>query len=133
MLIVCTIKRKLGSHTKMPDDGTVYSFLPNEQGDHVAEVVNLDHIQRLLAIPTYKPYGEAAAVEAEASVAADNELSDLEEAIKPELVTDLAQMTMEELLAEYHYRFGKAAPKQIKYDTLLKKLAAARMDASGQE
>jgi hypothetical protein len=133
MLIVCTIKRKLGSHTKMPDDGTVYSFLPNEHGDHVAEVVNLDHIQRLLAIETYKPYGVAAAVEAEASVAADNELTELEQAIKPELVTDLAQMTMEELLAEYHYRFGRAAPKLIKYDTLLQKLAAARMDASAQE
>ena len=50
MKIVCTIKRAKGTHTKMPDDGAVYSFLPNEHGDHVADVDKPAHIERLLAI-----------------------------------------------------------------------------------
>ena len=130
MLIVCTIKRKAGTHTKMPDDGTVYAFLPNELGDHVAEVTNPDHIQRLLAIDVYLPYGHAAATEAEQIVAADNDLTEAEQAVKPELAADLNQMTMDELQEEYHYRFGRAAPKQIKFATLVAKLAAARLNPS---
>lgn len=133
MKIVCTIKRAKGTHTTMPDDGTVYSFVPNKAGDHVAEVVNVDHIQRLLAISVYKPYGEAAEAEAAETVAADNQLTEAEAAVKPELVADLANMTHEELMTEYHYRFGRAAAKNMKYDTLLQKLGAARMDPKPQE
>lgn len=127
MLIVCTIKRAAGTHTKMPDDGSVYSFLPNEAGDHVADVTNFAHIQRLLAIPTYLPYGQAAQEELAEAEGTDNDMSEVEEAIAPELAVDLAAMTMEELQAEYHHRFGRAAPPLIKYETLLRKLAAERL------
>jgi hypothetical protein len=127
MKIVCKIKRALGTNTKMPDDGTVYAFRPNAHGDHVAEVTNLAHIQRLLAIDAYAPYDEAAVAEAAQALAKDNELDELEQRLDPALAPDLEKMTLEELQAEYHYRFGKVAPKQIKFGTLVAKLAAARM------
>lgn len=133
MKILCTIRRAHGTQVVMPDDGTEINFQPNEHGDHVAEVVNLEHAQRLLAIDVYKAYGNDAEDEAAAIVAADNELTELEQEMDPDLAPDLANMTMEELQAEYHHRFGRAAPPLIKYDTLLKKLAAARMDANAQE
>lgn len=130
MLIVCTIKRAKGTHTKMPDDGTVYSFLPNAAGDHVAEVTNLGHIQRLLAIDVYKPYGAAAETEAEAAEEADNALEGVETDINPETATDLNSMTVGELQAEYKHWFGRAAPPLAKHETLVRKVAAARMAAA---
>jgi hypothetical protein len=132
MLIVCTIKRAKGTHPKMPDDGTVYSFLPNAQGDHVCEVANIDHITRLLAIPSFEPYTAADAQVAADLDASSNELTEAEQEIKPELANDLNEMTLEELQAEYHYRFGKAAHPQTKHSTLVKKLAAARMEPSAE-
>lgn len=133
MLIESIIKRPKGTHTKMPD-GTVYSFLPNKHGDHVAEVADIDHVQRLLAITEgYRPYGDGGAKELAALEAAGNELSEIESAMKPELSGDLAKMTMEELQAEYHHVFGRAAPPLIKYETLLRKLSAARLEAKQQE
>lgn len=133
MKIVCKIKRQAGTNTKMPDDGTVYAFRPNAHGDHVAEVTNLAHVQRLLAIDAYAPYDEAAIAQAEQSVAADNELTELEQAIDPALAPDLSNMTLEELQAEYHHRFGRAAPKQIKFGTLVQKLSAARVQGLPKE
>lgn len=117
MKIVCTIKRKLGTHTKMPDDGTVYHFLPNERGDHVAEVTNPAHIKRLLEIDVYLPYGEPAPV-------AEPEPEDAP--LPPEVTADLTTKTLEELQAEYLHRFGRAAHPATKYDTLLRKLAEGR-------
>ncbi|MBS4049851.1 MAG: hypothetical protein KGZ69_01440 [Methylomonas sp.] len=55
MIIEHTIKRPNGSHPKMMD-GTVYHFMPNESGDHVAEVVNLDHIDWFLNVSTFRIY-----------------------------------------------------------------------------
>jgi hypothetical protein len=127
MKILCTIKRRFGTHPKMPDDGTVYDFAPNEKGDHVCEVTNLDHVTRLLAIPSFEPYGDDAVAEAEAQESEGNELDSTEAEIRPGLAPDLNSMTLEELQAEYHYRFGKAAHHLAKHGTLVAKLAAARM------
>lgn len=133
MKIVCKIKRKLGTNTKMPDDGTVYAFRPNAHGDHVVEVTNPKHIQILLAISAYAPYDEAAIAEVARVEQQANALSTTEAQIDPALAQDLETMTLEELQAEYHYRFGKAAPKQTKFETLVKKLAAARMKINPTE
>jgi hypothetical protein len=65
MIIEHTIKRPNGSHPKMMD-GTVYHFLPNESGDHVAEVVNLDHIDWFLNVSTFRIYKvQSRAIEAQ--------------------------------------------------------------------
>lgn len=136
MKIVCTIKRKLGTHTKMPDDGTVYSFVPNAHGDHVAEVENPAHIKRLLAIDVYLPYEEPGAASAAPQPSQDSDAGDDDGEPAPDVTAfpaDLTAMTFEELQAEYHHRFGRAAPKQIKYETLVARLAEAREDAAKKE
>lgn len=48
MLIESIIKREGGTHITL--DGEKYSFLPDDQGRHVCEIKNRDHIGRLLAI-----------------------------------------------------------------------------------
>ena len=48
MLIESLIKRAKG--TKITLDGSVYAFLPNEKGQHVADVDNDTHAAQLLAI-----------------------------------------------------------------------------------
>jgi hypothetical protein len=125
MKILCTIKRKLGTHPQMPDDGTVYAFLPNAQGDHVAEVSNPAHVARLLAIPSFEVYGAEAAPPAADTGEAEGEAALTDEELA-KFSAELDTLTLEDMQAEYHYRFGRAAPKQIKFDTLLKKLAEAR-------
>lgn len=49
MLIKCLLKRDGGSKIDLGEKE--YHFAPNEQGDHIAEVTNKDHIKTLLAIP----------------------------------------------------------------------------------
>ncbi|MGH2343384.1 hypothetical protein ACRC7T_18115 [Segnochrobactraceae bacterium EtOH-i3] len=49
MLIECILHRPGGSQV---DLGTaIYHFAPDETGRHVADVMNEDHVDRLLAIP----------------------------------------------------------------------------------
>ena len=55
MLIEHTIKRPNGSHPKFAD-GTQYHFVPNAAGDHVAEVVNQNHIDWFLSVSTFRTY-----------------------------------------------------------------------------
>lgn len=130
MKIRCKIMRSGGSRIPMPGptpEGIEYHFCPNNMGDHVAEVEDLAHIQRFLSIPEgYEPYGEDAVAETEQIVAEVNDLSDFEKRIIVQ-GGDLDKMTVEELREEYHRVFGHAAPPLVRYDTLLRKLTAARL------
>jgi hypothetical protein len=49
MKIECVLKRKGGTHVEMP--GKKYHFAAQDDGRHIAEVENTDHIERFLAIP----------------------------------------------------------------------------------
>jgi hypothetical protein len=128
--LVCSIKRPKGTPVEMPDDRTTYWFLPNEHGDHVASVENPAHIKLLLGIDVYSIY-EGPQVAAPAAPASAEPEADV--AINAAIATDLTNMTLEELQAEYHHRYGRVAPKLIKYDTLLRKLAEARSEDTDQE
>ena len=54
MLIESITKRPNGTHSRI--DGVTYDFVPNNVGDHVAEVVNEYHIKRFLSIATFRAY-----------------------------------------------------------------------------
>lgn len=125
MLIRCKIKRKAGTNTTI--DGTTYSFTPDAHGEHVCEVTNEAHIQRLLLIPEgYEPYGDESRAEAAAIVTRENALDADEERIIV-VPLDLQNATYEELSAEYRREFGRAANPVMKHETLLKKLIAHRI------
>jgi len=56
MLIQCLIPRRTGTPVTL-GDGTKIAFQPNEQGDHVADVKEKDHIKQLLRHKgCYRPY-----------------------------------------------------------------------------
>lgn len=62
MQIKSILQRDGGTHIDM--GGKVYHFVPNDAGDHVAEVSDDDHIERFLSIiEGFEEYGEPAADE----------------------------------------------------------------------
>jgi hypothetical protein len=131
--IVLKIKRRGGSFIEVPggDEKQTYHFAPNDLDDHVADVEDPAHIKVLLGIDVYEVYeGQAAVDEPEAPAPEQAEDSAPTDA---ELTASLEQMTLEELQAEYHHRFGKAAHPQSKHSTLVKKLAEARMSPDATE
>ena len=71
MLIQCLVPRRTGTPIKL-SDGTSVPFKPNDQGDHVCEVKDKEHIKQLLAHKgCYRPYNsEESALEKEAAEAA---------------------------------------------------------------
>jgi hypothetical protein len=71
MLIQCLVPRRTGTPIKL-SDGTSVPFKPNDQGDHVCEVKDKEHIKQLLAHKGYyRPYNsEKSALEKEAAEAA---------------------------------------------------------------
>lgn len=135
MKILCKIKRVGGSHVEMPGPipRTVYHFAPNEHGDHVAEVTDKAHLKILLSIDAYEPYdGPAPTEEPEAPDPAGGNASAGDETPTASLDevghrAQLANLTLEELKAEYHHIYGKAAHPQSKHGTLLEKVLAGKL------
>lgn len=138
MKILCKIKRSGGSHIEMPKDFTVYHFAPNEHGDHVADVSNKEHIKILLGIDAYEPYDGPAPAAAPAKAAEDETETETETTGGQEPAADqptdevairaaLANLTLEELQAEYHHIYGRAAHPQSKHATLLDKVVAGKL------
>ncbi|WP_333826858.1 hypothetical protein [Pararhodobacter sp.] len=76
MQIEFTLKMQGGSEVKMAD-GTIYTFIPNANDEHVAEVKNAAHIERFLAVPGYRiARDEKASVKADASAKAQKAEAD---------------------------------------------------------
>jgi len=71
MLIQCLVPRRTGTPIKL-SDGTSVPFKPNDQGDHVCDVKDKEHIKQLLAHKgCYRPYNsEESQLEKEAAEAA---------------------------------------------------------------
>lgn len=142
MKVLCKIKRPGGSFVEVPGSETItYHFAPNEHGDHVADVSNKEHVKRLLGIDAYEVYEGPAAAAPVAPPAApeltpasgppteETPHSDGDrEAI---LRAECEQMTVEDLQAEYHHIYGKAAHPQIKFGTLVEKVVAGKLATKG--
>jgi len=138
MLIECRIRRTKG--TKVSLGASVYHFLPNVAGDHVAMVEDIEHRERLLKIregyaiypiqpPVAEPEPEAAAPEAAAPEAAAPEAA-APEAAAPEAAkesapskhVDLEAQTIEQLREGYFTVTGRKAHPASLRATLIERI-----------
>ena len=127
MLILSKIKRNPGTFITMKD-GTRYAFMPNDAGDHVAEVENPAHIERLLSIPEgYGVYsGEvipegvvAAALASEGPQSADDETPD-------PVDMPLEHMTLADLQATFELELGRKPHHRAGIEKLIEDITAHR-------
>lgn len=139
MLILSKIKRDPGTFITMADN-TRYAFMPNEAGDHVAEVENPKHIERFLSIPEgFGIYsGEVipdsvvtAALEpnSEPDPDADDDGDDsrYDDDLSPEPVDmPLEHMTLTDLQATYERELGRKPHHRAGPDKLIEDITAHR-------
>ena len=127
MLILSKIKRAKGTFIEMAD-GTRYAFLPNEAGDHVAEVENPKHIERLLSITEGYGVYSGEVIPASVVVAAlaadepDDDDQDEDEDVDPipEPVDMLLEhMTLTDLKATYERELGRKPHHRAGVDKLI--------------
>lgn len=134
MLIKCNIHRPKG--TTVEFDGPagprsiVYQFLPDAEGDHVANVEDEDHIERLLAVPdrvySLKRSALKTAQQTTTMAAEAPPLKPVEQAKEADgtaQVSETAATEKEALVAEYASLFGQAPHPASKIETLRAKIA----------
>lgn len=134
MLIKCNIQRPKG--TTVEFDGPsgprsiVYQFLPDGDGDHVANVEDEDHIERLLAVPdrvySLKRSAQKATQQATTTPAETPPVKPVEQVKDADgaaQVTEPAATEKEALAAEYTALFGQAPHPASKIETLRAKIA----------
>jgi len=109
MKIQCILKRKGGTRASI--DGIEYHFKPQEDGAHVADVQDNDHIQRFLSIPEgYRIYGNLVEPDAQDKDSDPDEDGDEDGDERAELV------------AEYEAKFGRKPNGKLSIENLRKKL-----------
>lgn len=82
MLIECLRRREGGSRTTFR--GRNYVFLPREDGRHVCEITNRDHISAYLAIPAYKVAPELNEVDHQGTEDDDDIVLNPEDIVSPD-------------------------------------------------
>ena len=129
MLILSKIKRNPGTFVTM-QDGTRYAFMPNDAGDHVAEVENPTHIERFLSIP--EGFGIYSGEVIPASVvteALDDEGDDdsLDDDLSGEPdAMPLEHMTLADLQALYERELGRKPHHRAGAEKLIEDITAHR-------
>ncbi len=64
MKIECILKRQGGTFVEL--DGKNYHFKPQDDGAHVADVADGEHVEKLLAVSeAYQPYGDGFQLDAD--------------------------------------------------------------------
>lgn len=136
MLILSKIKRNPGTFITM-QDGTRYAFMPNEIGDHVAEVENPTHIERFLSITEgfgiYSGEVIPEGVVAEALDADDDEADDdgdddlLDDDLSPAPdAMPLEHMTLADLQAIYERELGRKPHHRAGSEKLIEDITTHR-------
>lgn len=135
MLIVSKIKRSPGTFITM-QDGTRYAFMPNEIGDHVAEVENPAHIERLLSITEgYGIYsGEiipgnvmnAALADSSSDDEAEDDDSDDDDTSPEPEDMPLEHMTLTDLQATFERELGRKPHHRAGTEKLIEDITAHR-------
>ena len=134
MLILSKIKRAKGTFIEMAD-GTRYAFLPNEAGDHVAEVENPKHIERLLSITEGYGVYSGEVIPASVVVAAlaadepDDDDQDEDEDVDPipdPVDMPLEHMTLTDLQATFARELGRKPHHRAGVEKLIEDITAHR-------
>ena len=133
MLILSKIKRNPGTFIEMAD-GTRYAFMPNDAGDHVAEVENPKHIERLLSISEgFGIYsGEVIPESVVAAALASQEPPDqVFDPQSPATITEpvdmpLEHMTLADLQATYERELGRKPHHRAGIEKLIEDITAHR-------
>lgn len=103
MLMQCKLIRDGGTVIEL--EGKEYHFKPNAAGDHVCEIDDESHVDRLLDIPEgYRPYTKVVAEPTDAELTGDSAERDA-------------------LVAEYVAKFGKKPHYRASIETIKAELA----------
>lgn len=134
MLIKCNIQRPKGTNVEF--DGPagprsiIYQFRPDADGDHVANVEDEDHIERLLAVPdrvySLKRSPQKVAQQAATNAVETPPLKPVEQAKEASGAaqpSETAATEKDALVAEYASLFGQAPHPASKIETLRAKIA----------
>jgi hypothetical protein len=120
MKIECKLKRAGGTVAEL--EGVEYHFAPQDDGAHVVEIENVEHIERFLAIPSaYGIYGVS-----RAAVEVESEDEDHDEEIDGDINGDGVVDDKDEraaLAAAFTEKFGKAPHHKLSIASLKAKLA----------
>jgi len=113
MFIKCKQIREGGTEIKLGE--TVYHFAPNKDGDHVAEVTDKAHIERLLSIEeAFEEHGTKAAKSAPAKIesAPDESAEDSneEQGVTAADINAMGKKELMELAAANELTLNEAAP-----------------------
>lgn len=148
MLIRSKIKRPGGSNVVMADGRTI-AFRPDTNGDHVALVSSVEHIQCLLRIPEgyeihsmapdtkadpapiIEPAPAAAAQDDVATPAVTPEPAPAP-AMAPDNVSDLTALTDDELKVVFQQETGRAPHARAKRETIIASIEALREETKGK-
>ena len=133
MLILSKIKRDPGTFITMADN-TRYAFMPNEAGDHVAEVENPKHIEHLLSISegfgiySGEVIPESVVTAALASQEPPDQVFDPQ---SPATITEpvdmpLEHMTLTDLQATYERELGRKPHHRAGVEKLIEDITAHR-------
>lgn len=123
MKIECKLKRAGGTVAEL--EGVEYHFAPQDDGAHVVEIENVEHIERFLSIPSaYGIYGVSR--QAAAPAPAEEVAEDTEDEIDGDLNGDGVVDDKDEraaLAAAFTEKFGKAPHHKLSIASLKAKLA----------
>ena len=123
MKIECKLKRAGGTIAEL--EGVEYHFAPQDDGAHVVEIENVEHIERFLSIPSaYGIYGVSR--QAAAPAQAEEKVETPDEEIEGDINGDGVVDDKDEraaLAAAFAEKFGRSPHHKLSIASLKAKLA----------